>query len=375
MKKIGSYLKDDVVFLVKLVDIEETKIEEKEKLIQENKKHYSEMISPEYMPTKEYIDIFKYSLKIYSNKVASNIIQLSHYINNNIEKPIIVSLLRAGTPIGVLLHRTLKKCFNKENIHYSISIIRDKGIDYNALKFILKNEAIKNNTTIENIAKNIIFIDGWTGKGVIKKELEKSISFLNKELNINISSNLYVLADISGKADVSATFDDYLIPSSALNSTISGLISRSILNDELLKNNEFHGAKYYKELKNNDYSLYYINRIMKKVLNIYSNKIEFENLNFVMNNDKLKKELEIKCDSFLNYIKEKYKIKNINFIKPGIGETTRVLLRRNPDFIILKDENLQEIQHILKLIKEKNIKIIIEKELPYSVVGIIKSVD
>jgi hypothetical protein len=41
---------------------------------------------------------------------------------------VIASLARAGTPIGVLLLRTLR-AQGVPAVHYSISIIRDRGID------------------------------------------------------------------------------------------------------------------------------------------------------------------------------------------------------------------------------------------------------
>ena len=42
---------------------------------------------------------------------------------------VIVSLARAGTPIGVLIKRYLEKKYCVQLTHYSISIIRGRGID------------------------------------------------------------------------------------------------------------------------------------------------------------------------------------------------------------------------------------------------------
>ena len=63
----------------------------------------------------------------------------------------------------------------------------------------------------------------------------------------NISDKLYVISDIANVSDFAVNNEDYLIPSSALNSTISGLVSRSILNKTYIKNGDFHGCRYYKE--------------------------------------------------------------------------------------------------------------------------------
>jgi hypothetical protein len=51
----------------------------------------------------------------------------------------VVSLARAGTPMGALLARALRWLGRTDVRHYSISIIRDRGIDENALAFILRN--------------------------------------------------------------------------------------------------------------------------------------------------------------------------------------------------------------------------------------------
>ena len=186
-------------------------------------------------------------------RFAKDILNLAY--NLSLKKDIVlVSLVRAGTPIGVLLKRTLKERFNKEIKHYSISIIRDREIDENAIKYIIKH----------NPNSEFIFVDGWTGKGVINRELKKFIRQFNQKYNKNLSDKLYVISDIAFVSDYAVTNDDYLNPSSALNSTISGLVSRSILNEKIGKN-EFHGCYYYKEFKKSDLSLWFIDEVMKIV--------------------------------------------------------------------------------------------------------------
>ena len=350
----GSYLHNDVSFLLKIIDIKEIDIKQKESLIQNSKKHYSQMLSPEYKPTKEYLNIFYSAFELNKIKVSKHILTLANFLKDKFAKnQVLISLARGGTPVGVLLKRTLRDVFNIEVPHYSISIIRDKEVDSNALKYILQN----------NPNKELVFIDGWTGKGVIKKELKKSIDNFNQKYSTSIPSNLFVLADISGKADYSATNEDYLIPSSALNSTVSGLVSRSVLNEDFINDNDFHGCKYYSEFSENDLSLWYIDELMKSIKNIkdYPKNIVTQNKN-----------LELKAESFINDIKKKFNIGNINHIKPGIGESTRVLLRRVPYAILIQDKNLIEIEHILKLASDRDIKIIENKNLLFKAVGIIR---
>jgi len=356
----GSYTKNDVQFLLKPIFIQETDLLLKEKLIQSGKKHYSEMISKEYAPSKEYLDIFYKAFEMNKVKMAKHILTLANYISSKKETPILVSLVRAGTPVGVLLKRTLNEIYKKDAPHYSISIIRDKGIDENAIKHILEYGK----------DEDIIFIDGWTGKGVISKELISSIANFNEKYKTNISSKLYVLSDISGKADISATSEDYLIPSAILNSTISGLVSRSILNKEYVSETDFHACKFYEELQNDDLSSWFVDEIMTIVKTLANENNENLELD-----DSSKKDLENISETFINKTMIKYNVKNINYVKPGIGEATRVLLRRVPDKILVKNKNLPEIKHLVVLAKEKNVSIEEDENMPYKAVGIISNLE
>ena len=57
-----------------------------------------------------------------------------------------------------------------------------------------------------------------------------------------------MLADPGRCAATFGTRDDWLIPSACLNSTVSGLVSRTVLNARLLRPDQYHGAKFYAEL-------------------------------------------------------------------------------------------------------------------------------
>jgi uracil phosphoribosyltransferase len=350
----GSYLDSDVEFLVKVIDIEFTDVKNKEYLVQSGQSHYSEMISKEYEPSADYLEYFYKSYELNKEKFANDILTLAYHLKQK-KNIVLVSLLRAGTPIGVLLKRVLKEVFNKDVNHYSLSIIRDKGIDTLALDYIVKY----------NGESEFIFIDGWTGKGVINRELKKFIKCYNEKKSIKISDKLYVISDIAGVSDFAVSNDDYLIPSSALNSTISGLVSRSILNDKYIKEGDFHGCKYYNEYKKSDLSLWFIDEIVNiiKLLKVIKKDL-------VCRDEKLYKEK----NNFIKIIMKKYNVKDINHIKPGIGESTRAILRRVPYLIIVKNKNSAEIEHILQLSKEKNVKVIEDKKLPYTVLSIIKNV-
>ncbi|WP_350445863.1 cysteine protease StiP family protein [Anaeromonas frigoriresistens] len=357
---MGSYKEDDVIFLLKDISnrVEERGNKERELAIQTGV-HYSEMLPIEYKPSEEYIKLFYESLEKFKEDIAIYTGVVSERIIKNRGKDIVLaSLARAGTPIGILIKRYIKFKYNIDVPHYSISIIRGKGIDENAIKYMIFNHP----------NKDIQFIDGWTGKGAINNQLREATYLLNKKMGINLDSDLAVIADPGYLVNTYGTRKDFLIPSACLNSTVSGLVSRTVLRDDLIGDNDFHGAKFYKELLDEDLSNYYIDNITQC---------------FDDTQEEVKRELEIleQCNTEATFlgledvknIKEEFNIENINYIKPGIGETTRVLLRRIPWKILIKKDT-KNIEHILQLAKEKEVEVIEYDLKSYECCGIIKSV-
>ncbi len=354
----GSYQSDDVTFLVKLIKVEEVDQHKKEQLIQSGKAHYSEMIAKEYKPTEEYLTLFRALTGRNGEKLAGSLVALAAHIDNSYPKNVtLVSLLRAGTPVGVLLKRILEERFGRKTKHYSVSIVRDRGIDVNALNHILDVDGCDEDS--------LIFIDGWTAKGVITRELKKFVSDYNEMFGRNIPDTLYVLSDIGGTADVTASFEDYAIPSGVLNSTVSGLISRSIWNEAIGKD-DFHGAMYYGEFEDDDMSNWFVSEIMKHcmtvdILPVQSDKQEAQAYHTIMM-------------GYISSLQEKYNQPDINMIKPGIAEATRVMLRRVPRLIILRDVNDIDVKHLYQLAVDKGINIEIDASMPIKAVALISNV-
>ena len=69
-----------------------------------------------------------------------------------------------------------------------------------------------------------------------------------------------------------------------------------------------------------------------------------------------------------------YDVNNINHIKPGIGETTRVLLRRVPWKLIIneRDKSNNELRHVRQLAREKEVDVEYLELGNYKCCGIIK---
>lgn len=355
----GSYAPEDVTFLLKpLTEVENLPPEAKERAMQQGSRHYSEMLTPETLPSARYLALFDAALKANGGQMARDCMILTACIANTISNPILVSLARAGTPVGVVLKHLLSRQLGTDIPHYSISIIRDRGIDNNALNYILQQH--------HSSGENLVFIDGWTGKGVINRELQQAVENYNLRHNTQIAGRLYVLSDLAGVAWQAASYADYLIPSAILNATVSGLVSRSVLNRQI-EADDFHGCLYYREFAQEDRSRYFV----KTLLN-YADNIPPPLLS-VLPNSAEKQQQQTMMQHFIAAECRRYGITDINLIKPGIGEATRVLLRRLPEKVMLQNPAAAEVSHLLALAEEKNVPVEVRPDLPFAASAVIRS--
>lgn len=165
----SSYKEEDVVLLLKDITglVEPQPAYEREKLIQSGR-HYCEMLPVEYVPTERYMQVYQEALRIYAEPTAWAAARLAEKIvQERGPDTVLVSLARAGIPVGILLKRYLKQVHCLELPHYAISIIRGKGIDRNAMRYLLKRYQ----------PQQLLFVDGWIGKGAIFKELQQADFF------------------------------------------------------------------------------------------------------------------------------------------------------------------------------------------------------
>lgn len=349
----GTYLSSDVTFLLEDSSAPSLSIQEKEAAIQSGAMHYSECITVEDAPSPQYLKYYESALNRSGARFAQDMVNLSHAVLSDFKKDkpvILVSLARAGTPIGVLMQRyAVKNGF--DSTHYSVSIVRDKGLDLCAIQEICWNHSD---------LSQLIFVDGWTGKGTITRELNKSIDLWNfKNKYQKIDCKLAVIADPCGWATYSATHDDYLVPNAILNSTISGCVSRTTCMD----NNKMHGAKFFESLVPVDMSNIFVDCVEGLM-----DKMTFINID---NDLSCKKSLQVSGRRWFDEAKKTFGAKSDNHLKPGIPEATRVLLRRVPRAIIVRDIKDKDVDHLIFLAREKNVELRIEKDMPYAAVGLI----
>ena len=357
---IGSYSPGDVIFLLKEIGglVPEIDNQLREAAIQGGT-HYSEMLPVEYQPKPEYIALFHQMLQTTGVKIAlAAAIVAEEIFKLKGQSVILVSLARAGTPIGILIKRYLAAKYDITLPHYSISIIRGKGIDENAVLYIMQ----------QHPGCAIQFIDGWTGKGAIARELMEACRLFNEKYDEQLAADLAVLADPGHCASLYGSREDFCIPSACLNSTVSGLISRTVHRKDLIGGQDFHGAKFYTEWLDQDVSNLFIDSIVGHFpLVAHEAEAAAEQL---LNNLEPPTWAGIKQIEELQVI---FKIPDINMIKPGVGETTRVLLRRIPWKILIDSRENPNLQHILLLAEDRGVEVEVFAGMSYSCCGLIKT--
>jgi len=331
----GSYFPGHVEFLLKSVEMEMTSVERKEELIQSGKKHYSDMLSQEPAPTQWHLDLFARALDGGAERLAKEVTQIAialadRFVN---EPVILVSLVRAGVPLGVMLHQALRD-MGKTSFHYGISIIRDRGIDSAALEIIEKRHG----------TRGIVFVDGWTGKGAITGELVRSLK--NRE-GYPEQPRLVVLADPCGCSWLAASDDDWLIPFGIMGAPVSGLISRSVWSAEGL-----HGCVVCDHL-----SEFECSRMLVDTVSHLRTKLAPSSLSQLEWDQESTEVLWQKSRKVIAHLAETFAVDSINRIKPGIAEATRAVLRRVPDHVFVRSKDDPDVALLVGLAREKGIAV------------------
>ncbi|MGP5406597.1 cysteine protease StiP domain-containing protein [Psychrobacter celer] len=369
----GSYLADDVTVLLDVVDkdaVADVPVSKKEALIQSGQRHYSDMLTLEQAPTAKHEQLYLQALEQGKARMASDIANLAYSLQQTFKQTvssknplILVSLVRAGLPIGVLLQRALantNSAYALPSKHYGMSIIRDRGLDPVALQLILDSHP----------DSPIVFVDGWTGKGAIYQELARSLNPFNDDNHVNFANifhqgesviPLLTLADPAGVAWLAASEEDWLIPSGLLNSTVSGLISRSLYTEP---QSGLHRSVFYEELRAIDHSLAFIEQIDRAR----------QTLQRPMQCLPMYQQPRYRTAGLIDSIAADYHITNRNRIKPTIAEATRAILRRDPERILLACADHPDTLLLRHLCHERDIHISVlgDKILPYHAITLIK---
>ncbi|MBZ6256258.1 phosphoribosyltransferase [Streptomyces olivaceus] len=356
----SSYAPDEVGWLLQdLSDVTlEAPTEEREEAIQRGGAHYAESLPVEYQPSEQYQQLFHAALDTSAARLARAVGAVTEVVlTERSPRPVLVSLARAGTPVGILMRRWAHFRHGLDLPHYAVSIVRGRGIDANALRWLAEHHD----------PADVVFVDGWTGKGAITRELAAALrDFEDTDGVTGFDPEIAVLADPGSCVRTYGTRDDFLIPSACLNSTVSGLISRTVLRADLVGPHDFHGAKFYRELAGADLSPAFLDAVSAR----------FPDATDAV--DAQAKEL-LSADraptwegwAAVERISEEYGIHDVNLVKPGVGETTRVMLRRVPWKVLARAGAGADLDHVRLLAEQRGVPVEEVDDLPYTCVGLI----
>ncbi|MFG2457669.1 phosphoribosyltransferase domain-containing protein [Streptomyces sp. NPDC048523] len=356
----SSYAPEEVGWLLQdLSDVTlEAPTEEREEAIQSGGAHYAESLPVEYQPSDRYQELFHTALKESSARLAQAVGAVTELVlQERSPRPVLVSLARAGTPVGVLMRRWAGFRHGLELPHYAVSIVRGRGIDANALRWLAEHHD----------PADVVFVDGWTGKGAITRELTEAVRKFEAEGGAaGFDPEIAVLADPGSCVRTYGTREDFLIPSACLNSTVSGLISRTVLRADLVGPHDFHGAKFYRELAGADVSVDFLDAVAARFPEVVD--AVDATVKELLAGDR---EPTWEGWAAVERISEEYGIHDVNLVKPGVGETTRVLLRRVPWKILAKAGAGADLDHVRLLAEQRGVPVEEVAELPYTCVGLI----
>lgn len=356
----GSYAPHEVGWL--LTDLSNVDLEadvaEREAAIQAGTAHYAESLPHEFQPDAAYRELFEQVLQATAPVLATAVATVTDLVLTERGTDVVLaSLARAGTPIGILMRRWAHARHGLDLPHLAVSIVRDRGIDAAAVGWLAEHHR----------PTDIVFVDGWTGKGAITRELTAALDDLARAGGPRCDPDLAVLADPGYCVRTFGTRDDFLIASACLNSTVSGLVSRTVLNDRLLAPGQFHGAKFYRDLAGADVS----NHLLDTVSACFPDVVDdaAAQVDSIRAADRTP---DFRGWASVERIRAEFAISSVNFVKPGVGETTRVLLRRVPWRVLVRDPDDPALRHILALAAARGVPVEVDPDLAYACVGLIK---
>lgn len=360
--EFGSYAREDVAWLLK--DLSSVRLEapteEREAAIQAGRAHYAESLPVEYQPGPAYRKLYHDALEASAERLAYAVGLVTEMVlAERGPRAVLVSLARAGTPVGVLARRWARYAHGLDLPHYAVSIVRGRGIDTEALRHLAAHHD----------PSHVMFVDGWTGKGAITRELAAALdAHAAAPGGARFPADLAVLADPGRCTPLFGTRDDFLIPSACLNSTVSGLVSRTVLNDELIGPGDFHGAKFYAELAADDVSAAFLDTVCARFPDV-ADRVAAD----LPGHRAAPRAPDWSGWDAVRRAGEEHGVRDLNLIKPGVGETTRVLLRRVPWKVLARADAGPDLAHIRLLADERGVPVVEvpPDAFPYACMGLI----
>ncbi|ADV68778.1 cysteine protease StiP family protein [Deinococcus maricopensis] len=329
----STYAPGDVTVLIADRPAPEVTLHEKEARIAAGES-YGHFLTPETPPSALQERTFEDALARNGTRVAGDVRRLADTLHAELGGTLtLVSLARAGTPVGAVLHRELTRR-GADVTHATLSVIRGVGLDLPALA----------RATAHRPAGSVVFVDGWTGKGSITQELQRSLA------GHAVAPRLAVLSDPAGVATFTATHDDYLLPHAALNATVSGLLSRTYLHGDA------HAATRLTHLAPFDRTRAYVDALDALVQTTPPGSPPGA-------------APHAPVQTALDLARA-FGARDPHKVKPSIGEATRVFLRRRPAALVLRALT-PDTAHLHALADAHGVPVHVAAHLPYAALALV----
>lgn len=316
-------------------------VQEKEALIRSGVS-YGELLTPEGVPSEAQRRAYADALARNGARVGELLAALSASVLREYDRPVLVSLARAGTTVGCAMSRLSRRWAAELGAralpHHTLSIIRGRGIDRVALARV----------QAAHPGAQLVFVDGWTGKGSIEDTLRGS-------LPADVPARLAVLSDPAGVATHAATYEDLLLPHAALNATVCGLLSRTFYTDPA----QLHAARVEEDLRPHDQTAGYLD-----ALEALSAALTPE---FTLDPGPRPQR---PYDAVLA-LAAGLGVTDPHLVKPSVGEATRVFLRRSPKHLLLRELAHPDTAHLRDLAGASGIGVTEHPALPYLAAALI----
>lgn len=300
----------------------------------------------EYQPSPGYLAAVRALIAKTSRSVALLCATLAEeMLRRRGHRLVIVSIARAGTPIGIIIRRWLRYRHALDVPHYCLSAA-GRGPDLSALGWLARRHS----------PDTLQFLDAWTSKGTIRAALESAGSHLELP---GLDTTLAVVCDTASCTDLFATREDVLLPHACLGAGMSGLLSRTVSDSGLLSANDFHGVRYYGELAWTDLSRCYIDAVcarFSEILRAADGAADSRPVS-VLPDERGKDQAALLAD--------RYGASDIDLVNIGICESTRAFFRRKPAMLLLHPAAGHQVNHLLMLAAERHVPVQPETSMPF----------
>jgi hypothetical protein len=140
-----------------------------------------------------------------------------------------------------------------------------------------------------------------------------------------------------------------------------------VLNDAVIGPGDFHGAKFYAGLAADDVSNRLVDTIAAELPAVTAEARQRARVLDAHNDP-----ADWAGAAEVARIAAEYGIDDSNLVKPGVGETVRVLLRRVPWMVLVQPARRADIAPVLALAAERGVPVEERPDLAYSCIGLIK---